>query len=380
MRYLAFFAFLVFPLSGLTSGSGPTCANPTEVINAVAQGQAASRVLAGSQTPFSISADPADIARAQSIADDGFNFGVDGLSRTSSGDLFVLRLKEGRTNWLTPTRAFQGDPSSYEKVFGPEMSRFFGFQSLSANQRTVPSAEYLAQQISRYNRLAKPEDQLSLSFYTPRTERVSDLEYIREYALNGRLPMARSGREALHDANIHTPSMLLPKQVVDHDRKRAEALINFYTFAHKSTENNPALREQVKQIFERLFKERTELVDIATARLALVMANHTETIARRNLNPRLMRFEIGENDLPIPGYPLVNGGMSPENYLYNLSIDNRGVQRLLTQFLNQQRTQNPTRYREFYQAELNMSLDEYVRELNRRLRSIPATIRAGSSE
>lgn len=352
----------------------PLCLDPSDVIKNVASGNNASQALSNSrslssipgQNQLTIRTDSESQRRAASMGDSQLPYEITGISPTSSGDLIVTRLRPNQ-QW-GPSWYDQGDPNIFNNLFGRETSNFLGFRVIDNNTRTVPTAEYLAARINQFNSQATTNNRLSLSFYTPTQDRVPDAEYIREYAKNGRLPIARSGKEALHDPNFHSLAAFYPPEVIAHDRRRLAALVDFYDFYKGKLASNPSLQNELQPTFDEAFRSTANYVDLHTGSFGLKVAGI------KNSAPSSDRIEAlsGVNQYE----RLTFSSTTPLSDLRaRFSNQDPRLLEMLDEFLIQERRRNPTQFRENYETSLNWTEARYRAELRRRLREIPELMR-----
>lgn len=283
------------------------------------------------------------------------------------GRLLSLDLKPGKS-WYDPGNIFSGSPRAVPDLMGDRAAAYLGFQLRAGGSRTLPSGKFLGSRVDRYNDSAPRGNKFSLSFYTPRKPRVSNLEYNRVYARDGRLPVGETGAEAVHDGNQHLPGALLPVEVISDHRKKVRSVLDFMDSILVRKDIAPTDRARIMASFDDLLGKVAYEVDSGTAELANQMWTYFSRAEQNRTAARFLRFNVEAGTLP--GQKLFVGDISPAIYMRNLiSHQDPDLRELLEYYIRQ----NP----ELNQIGLpGWNLERVRTELNRRLRDIPRGLEA----
>ncbi|MEW6055777.1 MAG: hypothetical protein AB1540_04110 [Bdellovibrionota bacterium] len=151
------------------------------------------------------------------------------------GKLRVLERGPDAEFWMQESKGlddeFRGDPRWVIHVLGEDAAARLGIRQISNRHILIPDATEVQGAVDAFNRTAAPEDQIAVSFYEPkRKNHVPSYEYAREFVVNGRLPIAKSGRESVHDINYHMLGVLLPPEALNQLRKQMSVIFDFRVY------------------------------------------------------------------------------------------------------------------------------------------------------
>lgn len=127
---------------------------------------------------------------------------------------------------------FRGNPHWFVDLVGPEIAAYFGYWILSKDIMLIPNATEATVAIAKLNRAVEPSDRISVTFYEPKSNRVSNDEFgIRFGSMSGpELPIALTGDQAMHDISYHFSMILMPVEASTVISAQHRAISEFYRF------------------------------------------------------------------------------------------------------------------------------------------------------
>lgn len=152
-----------------------------------------------------------------------------------SGGRFEISVKPGR-NWGSAFGISNDNPHFDTRMFitgtGIESGKLFGFEIKSTQRMTVPGAERMNWAIRQVNH-ATPAERGHLAILTrfaAADSKQGTEEYLRAWAENATLPIAREWNLLIHDLNVHGLSILIPNEYVLHSQAQTRYLMEFFDF------------------------------------------------------------------------------------------------------------------------------------------------------
>jgi hypothetical protein len=157
----------------------------------------------------------------------------------------VYLLERKHESWYTTYKHsgnLHGDPRNFIRMFTPNGARFFSFLMLSPTEMIIPGALEMNAAIDSFNKDLSIKDRIPIRFYTTGRLAVSDYTLLSRFVEKGELPMAEDGFYQIHDASLHSSSIVYSEEITHHARNQFQAIMGFLSFIEHT---HPKLHEKL---------------------------------------------------------------------------------------------------------------------------------------
>ena len=209
------------------------------------------------------------------------------------------------SQYVTAEHDLQGDPRWFIEMFGPEAAARFGFAMKGPSAMTVPDVAEFSGALRALDAelLRRGQEPVALRFYGTATSENSRVgAYLDQFTARRAIPLAPEGNHLVHDLSFHSPSIVLPRSLLDEAAGYTEYWVRFADHLRAKAPNVPAEQERARAYAYFIKYFQVTQIDYATAMLTPQYVAYLRREAGADVPLKTYVGELVQTLLPYTGF------------------------------------------------------------------------------